>query len=103
MITHEESGGSDVLSYHLRWDKRTYGLLWYDLIGLDEDFLMTEFVHSTDVVPGNVLQFQVRSSNKWGWSEWSSITWVKASTWPADVAEPITSIDAATGGVLITW
>jgi hypothetical protein len=41
--------------------------------------------------------------NIWGWGDWSPILWVNASSYPADVAKPVTSIDSATGGVLVQW
>jgi hypothetical protein len=44
LLTHEDTRGSPVTSYHLRWDKRTYGLVYYDLIGLDSDFVLNEFI-----------------------------------------------------------
>jgi hypothetical protein len=85
MTTHEETKGSEILSYHIRWDKKTYGLEWYDLVGLDSDYVNVEFTHGSDILPGETYRFQIRCRNKWGWSEWSSILWIKASTWPAVV------------------
>ena len=32
--SHVETGGSDILSYNLRWDKGSNGLTWHDTIGL---------------------------------------------------------------------
>jgi hypothetical protein len=77
--------------------------VWYDLIGLSQDFMLLEHVHSSDIIPGQIYEFQIRAKNKWGWGEWSGVTWIVASTWPEDVAKPVTSIDPTTGGVLIDW
>jgi len=41
----------------VRWDKNSYGIEWFDLVGLDADLLMTEHIHSQDIVPGNEYQF----------------------------------------------
>ena len=103
MTTHEETKGAEILSYHIRWDKKTYGLEWYDLVGLDSDYVDVDFTHASDILPGETYRFQIRCRNKWGWGEWSSILWVKASTWPTVVDQPITSIDPETGGVVISW
>jgi hypothetical protein len=45
----------------------------------------------------------VRSLNKWSWGALSSVLQVKASTWPAIVEMPLTSIDQEDGDLLISW
>ena len=101
--SHEETGGTDILSYNLRWDKGSNGLTWYHAIGFTQDELIAEYVVSDGVLPGNLYFFQVRSKNKWGWSEWSAVAQVKASTWPDVVEEPSTSVDLQSGSVVISW
>jgi hypothetical protein len=103
LSTYEETRGAAIISYHVRWDKGTFGLEWFDLIGLSSNNLLLEHTHEADVVPGNEYQMQVRARNKWGWGDWSPIIWVTASTWPADMAKPQTFIDSETGGVIIRW
>ena len=31
LVTNSETGGSEILSYHVQWDKNTNGVEWYDL------------------------------------------------------------------------
>jgi len=33
LTSYEQTRGSIVTSYALRWDRRTYGLVWYDIVG----------------------------------------------------------------------
>jgi len=72
-----------VLSYHIRWDQSYDGLVWSDLLDSLVDRLDTEYIVSDNVVAGKIHNFQVRSKNKWGWSAWSPVASIKASTWPA--------------------
>lgn len=47
---------------------------------------------------------RVRAKNQWGWSDFSPMLTIKAATKPSKMAgKPVTSIDSATGGVLIQW
>jgi hypothetical protein len=45
----------------------------------------------------------VRAYNKWGWGSFSPVAPILAATVPSQMGIVTTSIDAATGGVLITW
>ena len=33
LTSYEQTRGSIVTSYALRWDRKTYGLVWYDIVG----------------------------------------------------------------------
>jgi hypothetical protein len=50
---------------------------------------------------GNIYNFRVRALNIWGWGSYSDIKTIKASTAPQTVSNIVTSIDPASGGVLI--
>lgn len=47
--------------------------------------------------------FRVRARNIFGWGPYSQVTYIQAAREPAKPAAPTTSIDPATGGVMITW
>lgn len=90
-------------SYNLRWDAGSNGLEWHSLIGLESDNLETEFIVSDNIIGGQIYNFQVRSKNKWGWSDYSSVASIKASTWPILATAPETSINPVDGAVVVKW
>ena len=103
LLLHLEVRGSPITSYNLQWDAGYFGLSWSDLTGNLSDYLQTSYIVSSSIVPSAIYKFRIRAQNKWGYSDWSSITTIKASTWPEVVAMPTTSIDVATGNVVVTW
>ena len=59
---------------------------------------------TTNIVAGQSYNFRIRARNKWGWGEYSTpILQVLAAFVPYRVEIPVTSIDAISGGVKITW
>ena len=55
------------------------------------------------VTAGATYLFQVQAKNKWGWGALSSSGSILAATVPATMGTATTEIDAATGGVKISW
>lgn len=97
------AGGSAVLSYNLQYDNATAATTWFDVIGLSPDSLVTSVIVSTGVVPGSQYAFRVRARNIFGWGPFSDVTYIQAARAPDAPLAPVTSIDAATGGLVISW
>jgi hypothetical protein len=92
-----------VLSYNLQYDNATAATTWFDVIGLSPDSLVTSVIVSTGVVPGSQYAFRVRARNIFGWGPFSDVTYIQAARAPDAPLAPVTSIDAATGGLVISW
>ncbi len=92
-----------MLSYNLQYDNATAATTWFDVIGLSPDSLLTSVIVSTGVVPGSQYAFRVRARNIFGWGPFSDVTYIQAARAPDAPLAPVTSIDAATGGLVITW
>jgi hypothetical protein len=97
------SGGSPVLSYHLQYDNATAAVTWLDVVGLAPDSMLLSVIVSSEVVSGELYGFRVRARNIFGWGPYSQVTYIQAAREPDQPLPPVTSIDAATGGVVITW
>ena len=98
-----DAGGSAVLSYDLQYDNATAASTWLDVIGLSPNSLLTSVIVSSGVVPGAQYAFRVRARNIFGWGPFSAVTYIQAACAPAAPLSAVTSIDPATGGVVITW
>lgn len=92
-----------MLSYNLQYDNATAATTWFDVVGLSPDSLLTSVIVSTGVVPGSQYAFRVRARNIFGWGPFSAVTYIQAARAPDAPLAPVTSIDAATGGLVITW
>lgn len=92
-----------MLSYDLQYDNATAATTWFDVVGLSPDSLLTSVIVSTGVVPGAQYAFRVRARNVFGWGPFSAVTYIQAACAPAAPLAPVTAIDAATGGLVITW
>jgi hypothetical protein len=98
-----DAGGSPVLSYHLQYDNATNADKWLDVVGLAPDSMLLTVIVSSEVVSGDMYGFRVRARNIFGWGPYSTVTYIQAAREPAKPVPPVTSIDPATGGVVITW
>ena len=98
-----ENGYSDILSYNLQWDRGSEGKTWYNLLGYDTDLLVTSYETVNQLTKGKFYRFKVRSKNYFGWSAFSDILYVKTATWPEIGTAVSTTIDAATGGIIVNW
>jgi hypothetical protein len=94
-----ETGGSTVTSYHLQRDD---GTGWQSILGSPAT-LATSHTLTTAVVAGTTYYFRVRAENIHGVGEWSDSTAIKAAQAPYQMVAATTAIDAATGGVTISW
>ena len=91
------------MSYHLQYDDGTAAVTWTDVIGLAPDSVATTVIVSSDVISGTSYGFRVRARNIFGWGPYSTVTYIQAAREPDVPVAPVTTIDAATGGVTITW
>ena len=98
-----DAGGSPVLSYHLQYDNNTAATTWLDVVGLAPDSMLLTVIVSTNVQSGAMYGFRVRARNIFGWGPYSQVTYIQAAREPDQPVPPTTSIDASTGGVVITW
>jgi len=73
------------------------------LVGEVSDFTSTSYTVSSGVTAGTTYKFKVRAKNFWGWGTLSTEFSITASAAPAQMATVTTSIDAATGGLKISW
>jgi large repetitive protein len=98
-------GGSPVLGYALYSDAGSGQASWVELAGYTATLTATTFTQTgSGVVGGATYYFKVMAKNKWGWSAFSSPSApVLAATSPGQVPSTSTAIDAATGGVRISW
>lgn len=51
-LSEEQTHGSEITSYHLRWDAGTNGIVYIDVVGLVSDSIALDFVISNDITPG---------------------------------------------------
>jgi hypothetical protein len=80
--TLEETGGVEILSYNLQWDRGTEGTSWFDIVGVKSNYIDNDYTVTSDVQAGTVYQVKVRARNFWGWSSFSPVLSIKASTRP---------------------
>lgn len=85
------------------YDNATSGNEWFDIVGLDPNVIASTYTVSTGVVEGAAYGFRVRAKNIYGWGPNSIVTTVMAAREPATPDAPVTSIDADTGGLTISW
>jgi hypothetical protein len=97
------AGGSPVLSYHLQFDNSTAATTWIDVIGLAPDSMLLTVIVSTEIESGQQYGFRVRARNIFGWGPYSQVIYNQAAREPGVPIAPVTSIDPATGGVVIAW
>lgn len=97
------NGGSPIISYLLQWDQGTNGASWSTLVGLSPYSTTTTYTVTTGITSGHDYKFQVSGANIYGWGSFSSAVSVKAATVPSQMPVAVTSADASTGGVQISW
>lgn len=104
--TGTNNGGSAILGYAVYWDSATAGSgsqVWTELIGESSTHTALTYSRTTGITGGKTYAVKVKAKNKWGWGPFSSVTSILAATVPGPPGVPVTTIDAATGGVKITW
>jgi hypothetical protein len=102
-LTAPDNGDAEVTSYSLEWDAGTDGSSWVSLAGYLSSYLDTTYLVTDNVIEGKSYRFRLRAKNVWGWGAYSSETTVKAAREPAQMTHVATSVDAATGDLVISW
>lgn len=82
LTTEEETGGTEIISYNVQWDSGSNGQQWSNLVGVTSNFIGYDYKATTEVQAGVTYQLRVRARNFWGWSEFSDLLSIKASTVP---------------------
>ena len=77
--------------------------MWYDLIGVTPYTTVISYTTTQSIVSGRVYRFQVRARNVYGWGPFSNYYSVTAATTPNTMIAPVTSIDSASGNLVISW
>lgn len=54
-------GGSQVISYHLQWDKASSEAQWYDIIGLSPTSLVQTMQQTNEIIGGLTYSYRVRA------------------------------------------
>jgi hypothetical protein len=67
----ETTGGGDITSLHLQWDKGTSGVEWDTLIGEFPYTTSTSYTINGNIIGGHIYKFKYRARNVFGWGEWS--------------------------------
>ena len=101
-LNSPDNGDSEIIAYNLQWYKASL-LSWVDLYGVLPSQIDTQFVLTSEVVPGESYSFKIRAANIHGFGDFSSVVSIKAAGIPSKVETVVTSIDPATGGVKIDW
>ena len=58
-----DSGYSTVISYNLQYDVGTNGASWVDLTGSTTDYVLLQYIVSSNVVAGRTYLFRIRAKN----------------------------------------
>ena len=57
LISHEETGGAEITSYNIQWDKGQYGLVWEHLVGYEADMLGNDYIVTQSILPSFEYRF----------------------------------------------
>ena len=100
-----DTGGSAVIAYQLQWHEGNSDVdaTWTDLLPRSAYSTATSFTVTDGLVSGYSYSFRVRAVNFWGEGQYSSTKVIVASTTPDTALTPTTSIDTATGDLVISW
>jgi hypothetical protein len=72
MLQGDFTGGSNILSLHLQWDKGTAGETWITLIGESPYSTSSTYTYSSgEIVEGRTYKFRYRALNILGWGDYS--------------------------------
>lgn len=103
-VTSPQDGYSAVTSYELYWDAGAGSAApWQALAGVASNYLLTSYLVTTSITAGAQYRFKIRAKNFWGVGADSPVATIQAATTPGTPTAPVTSYDASTGGVVITW
>ena len=107
--TGTATGGSDVTTFALYTDHatadrgvgETWSVLSDTISPTTTTYSFTASQHT--LYPGNNYQFKIRATNYWGTGDFSDVTSVHAAITPMTTTNVQTVLDAATGGITVTW
>lgn len=83
VTTSPANGGTAITSYSLYWDAGTGGSSYVNLVGDLGAYTLTTYTITTGITAGQSYKFKVRVQNTWGWSVFSTVTTIIASTAPS--------------------
>lgn len=91
-LTGTETGGSEIESYNLQWDKGSYEAqggspTWYNFQGFEPPSLSLTAFLSAEVTPGQTYRFQVRAKNVHGFGLFSDSIDIKAAGLPDAISQ----------------
>jgi hypothetical protein len=96
LISSEETGNSEILSYNLWWDANS----GTTNINLYEDYTSNTIVEG--LMPGSGYQFKVRASNIYGYGEFSDVVTLIPDAVPDMMSTPTTSLAYPTVTITFT-
>lgn len=85
LTTGSETGGTEIISYNVQYDRGTNSKTWFNLAGFVSNFIDSEYIATAEINKGTSYNVRVRARNYWGWGEFSEILTIKASTVPDEV------------------
>lgn len=101
-LTGDDTGGSTITSYNLRWDTDGTETEYFELAGESQSYIQTAYTISQGIEVGGLYSFKVRAKNKWGFGEFSDSVRFDASFKPEPLEQPpVTSIVGAK--IKIEW
>jgi hypothetical protein len=105
LTTDAETGAASIITYNLQWHGGAddYGAAWVSLTGEVSNYVDTSYIVSGGVIKGAAYRFRIRAKNIWGWGPYSATTQIVASAVPAQMIAVVTSIDIATGDLVLDW
>ena len=106
LLTSPADGFSPVTSYQLDWDAGAGpGGAWQSLAGVATNYLQSSYVVTSGagVTAGAAYRFRLRAVNFWGPGAYSPATTIVAARAPAQPGAPSTTVDPATGDVVVSW
>lgn len=106
LTTPEETGGATIRSYNLQWHAGPADPVatWLDLAGAaPSEYTADSFVVNNGIVRGNTYSFRVIARSIWGEGPASETAALEASRAPLMIGTATTSIDSATGDLVVAW
>lgn len=99
-LASPQNGDFPISAYNLQWFVDNS---WQDLYGILPGAYLTQFALTSDIQRGETYEFRLRAQNIYGWGAWSDSTLIKAAGIPFTPTSVMTTFDAITGGVVLTW
>lgn len=102
-LTGNDTGGSQILSYHIEFDDATAGASWTELQGLSTNSLQTSHT-VTGLTMARAYRFRYRARNIFGWSSsFSDEVTISTVTAPSQVNAALVTISVSGTNVVLAW